>query len=1143
MNLIKKLQNLQTRLDSTRHNAGILEKSLLPTGLLCLVALVIWFGGPFAAWGHYSPLALPEKRIYLILLISLLWLLKFLLIDLDIPNPFHYNDAVIRAKLIDLQNRFQGAAKFLDKSFIPGQAKKMKLGELPCYLLLGPVNAGKTSLLLNSGMHFILQKHYQPQELLHPNPTENCDWWVTREASIIDVPGKYLSTNDGVSFAETDEQVSPALWNFFLRLMKKKRGKQAINGIIIALPAPEIIKQLDNKNYPALIRDLFQRIQDVQKMFARPMVCQLVITKCDLLPGFTEFFAETSTEESSQVFGVTLPVPKENENLAEVFTTKFNTLIKNLNQQLLWRLHQERNPFARPAIKDFPLQVERIKEFTADFIKKLSIIRLDVALKGVYLTSAVQPEPTGERSFHSQPIESSTRVIEIFREPITASRTYFVKQFFTHSISHANHAYETASQLDRWKIRAAYASSIGVIALVASVLGKDFQQGIKQNYALQQNLADYQHQIVQISNPAEHLISSIHLLNTLHPYTDKPGFRLDLSWLVSIYSHQSQKKTAQAYQSALRNVLLPEIKNYFEEYLVVPVNKSADDIYAVLKAYLMMGEAKQFDAQHVTSTLQKILPKSMQENESLALMNHLKTSFVSDWTSMPLDNKKIERTRKYLAGLPPLKLSYIILKNMDGNNADSEIQLEKFADNTPIFANQQLVTQIPVMFTAKMFNPILTQQVNVAAKETTTGNWVLGDNTAQHHADIDPMMLDQLRIRYVSQYIETWENLLDNIHLSIPADLATTDAMIVSIISNHSPFLHLLKTVHDNTNFEPIILSSPKLQRIVTMVDKTDDTKKALYIVFASMQSLHQYLQSILHAENVKQAAYDAVSTRMSSHSKPDAITQLRVIAEDCPSPIRQWLVRITDNSWSYLIQEAGQYLDISWNTQVMPYYRSEIAGRYPFNLTADQDVNFHKFTEFFGSPGIVLGFYNKYLQRFVDTSTADWHWRQIDGRAVPFSVETLRQIQYALRIHNAFFPKGDNKLYVQFAMQPYKFGRPIKSVSINFDEAQFTDEYNSRDTHLVTLQDDNKLHMSSVQLTLEDDRTINRQYKGHWGWFKMLNQSYESALTKREMLINLSMDEHPAKYILSAEGQYNPLLSLNLQLFHLPQQLTDEKA
>ena len=387
------------------------------------------------------------------------------------------------------------------------------------------------------------------------------------------------------------------------------------------------------------------------------------------------------------------------------------------------------------------------------------------------------------------------------------------------------------------------------------------------------------------------LMSSIQLLDTLQQSTSKQSFRFDLSWLVSLYSHQSQEKAQKAYQAALHHILLPEIKNYFAEYLTNPVNKNGDDVYAVLKAYLMMRDARLFNAAEMTYTLKKILPKSIQKNETDSLTLHLKTLLESPFTPMTLDDSKIQLTRKYLTGLPPLKLAYIILKNMNGNPLESDIQIEK-ENASPIFSNQELAAQIPVMFTAQMFQPILSELVNFAAREADVGNLVLGQNALFNPADIDATLADQLRIHYVSQYIETWENLLDNIHLSIPSDLEGTDAMIENIISTDSPLLHLLKIVYDNTNYEPILISSPKLEQINSLMHKTENSQKILYTLFAGMQSLHQYLQTILRADNIRQAAYDAVSHRMRSDRNPDAITQLRVIAESCHSPVRQWLMK-----------------------------------------------------------------------------------------------------------------------------------------------------------------------------------------------------------------------------------------------------------
>lgn len=1145
MNLIKKLRNLGINVDTFLPYLDAVSESLLSIGILSLIAIVIWTAGPYVNFGEYTPLAAKDRRFYIILLMFLAFLLKFLIVDLDVPNPFHYRGRVLRKKLLELQNRFYGALKFLDKATLSKQAQKKKLSELPCYLFIGPRNAGKTTLLVNSGIHFILQKQFQSEDLHHPGTSENCDWWVTREASIIDVPGKYLSNSDGVNILAHEESLYSTLWTFFLRLLKKKRGKTGVNGIIVALPAPEIIKDMDNKNYNLLIRNLFQRIHDVQKMFVQPMPCQLLITKCDLLPGFTEFFAETSTEESTQVWGITLPTPKENEKVVDLFTTRFNALIKNLNQQLLSRLHQERNPMARPAIKDFPLQIERIKDFTNDFIKKLATVQLNVTLRGMYLTSAFQPDPDITTDIQPEPIDTSTRVIQMFKQPVTASRTYFVKQFFTHGIGQFTPEYSLnkIKAKHHWQAYTAYAASLTVIAVSAMLLGQDFEKGIKQSNILSQNVANYQFKISQLQSPSEHLIGSIHLLNSLQQPLESKKSGFDLSYLLSFYSHQSKEKAYAAYQVALHDVLLPQMKNYLEEHLTTSSDKSVNDTYAVLKAYLMLNDPAHFNAAYITATLEEILPKSMQEKDRNALILHLKNMLASSFTPLILNTQKIQASRQYLTTLPTIKLSYLILKNIDGNNTANDIAMPNAKISTPIFANQHTTFRIPEMYTAKLFNIVLNQQITQAINETYAGNWILGNEVAQSNQAVDPQLDQQLRIKYVSEYINVWENLLDNVRLSMPTDLAETDAMIVSIISNASPLLHLLKTVHDNTSFDPVNISSPKLQRINALVTKDGDSEKTLYSIFASMQSLHQYLQSILRAEDIKQAAFKAVSSRMLSRGAPDAITQLRVIAETTPAPIRQWLVKITDSSWSYLIQEAGQFMDMSWNTQVIPYYRNEIAGHYPFSANTDQEVSYQKFTQFFGGTGIMVAFYNKYLQHFVDTSTADWHWKLIDGKPLPFSVETLRQIQYAIRINHSYFPHGDNKLYVQFALQPYKFGKQVKLVKININDEEFSDRYASSNPHVVTLQSDNSTPMTSIQLTFDDTQPINRHFKGNWGWLKLINQSFESVLTKKESLLNLSMNEHPAKYILSAESQANPFTSLNLQLFHLPQQLTDEKA
>lgn len=1120
-------------------------KSLIPLGIICLTAEMIWLAGPYLVWENYAPLAQVEKRVYIILFIFLAWLLKFLIIDLDAPNPFQYKNVNTRNKLIELQNRFKGAVQFLNKTNVTKHGKVVNLIDLPWYLLVGPIQAGKTTLLANADVHYILQRQFQSQEIQNIGSSDSVDWWVTREGSIIDVPGKYLAIHQMGRNPENAAQNHTLLWQFFLRMIRKQRGKNGINGIIIALPAPELMKQNDSRQYHAILRDLFQQINGIKKLFPHPIPCQIIITKCDLLPGFREFFAESSKEELSQAWGITLPATSQNEKMTDIVISRFNALIGKVNQQLLFRLHQERNPMARPYIKDFPLQVERLKEFMTDFMKKITHAHHQLIVQGIYLTSAIQPDAETEDNILEHTLNTHARAVQVFKEPVPSSRPYFVKQFLMHGLGHTHGEQPASHQKNPWKRRAAYTASAMAIVAAGFVLGKNFQQGVKQTYAIQKNLSDYQLKMAQMQDPDEHLDETIKMLNTLHHSTNPSTFKLDFSHLLSFYTHKSQQKAGAVYQQALATIFIPEIRNYFNEYLQTPINKDADDVYAVLKAYLMMGDATYFNPEHISTTLLKILPKSLRNNDGSQLSAHLQTALENEFSPSPLNTATIQSTRKYLVALPSLKLSYIILKNLDSNNAVSEINIGTNSGDTQIFTLKQISNQIPAMFTAKAFPSIISQESILAAQEATAGNWVLGHGPEiNKNLALATPLIEQLRTTYVNNYVDVWESLLANIQLVTPTDLAQVDAMIVNLISNESPMLQLLQTLHDNTNFEPVISSSPKLQNLDALVDKNPESQKLLYEIFAGLQSLHNYLQAVIGADNERKAAFDAISSRMLSRGAPDEITQLRIIAEKSPEPIKTWLGQIANDSWSFLMKDAGKYLDTSWQNQVIQFYQTRIANRYPFSTTTDQDVDMKQFSRFFGKSGVVLSFYNHYLQSFVDTSGQDWHWKKLDGKPLPFSEETLRQIQHALRIHHTFFPNGDDQLNVQFALQPYQFGKLVKAVKLNINNKQFTDRSDSQNnSHDISWPGGNANSMTSVQMTLANNESVTRKYPGSWGWFKLVNQSFENMISKKELMINLSLNEHSAKYILSTSGQNNPFVSLNLRHFRLPQQLTNENA
>lgn len=1096
------------------------------------------------AWGDYYPFGPIEKRTYVIAALYLIWLLKFLLLDLDSPNPFSLKDNATLKRLSALQNRFKGALQFLRKTTISRHGRSIHLYQLPWYLLIGPPNAGKTSLLANSKVHFILHRQFQPNQLQQLPTSDNCDWWVTRDVSIVDVPGSYLMPAP-INPASAAVPSNPALWRYFLKLVKKKRGKAGINGVIIAMPLPEMMRHSDPKKYQAHLKSIFTRLSELQKQFPGPIPCYLTITKCDMLTGFGEFFAETTQDEIGQAWGVALNSPKPGEKLTDVFVDRFNTLIKKINQQLIWRLHQERNPMARPFIKDFPLQIERLKEFSLDFVKKLASHRFNLKLQGVYLTSALQPASEMDNNSVIDSNESTSRELQLFKAPVSASRAFFIKQFLSHGLAANLEDHSQPTSYHPWRRRMAYAASITAISVAAVMFGKDFEQGVRQAYSIQNMLSDYHLAMQQTHDPDIQLQKTLLLLNSLQKTSKNPGYKLDILHLLTFYSHKSQQKSSEVYRHALQTILLPETRNYLGEYLKNPVNKNADNLYSALKAYLMLGDATHFQADFIVNTILSILPKSMALQETTALSSHLRLALSSSWTPMRLNTALVEDTRHYLSSLPSFQLGYIILKNFNNNNIEKEINLGTKSSASPTFSSQDILSQIPVMFTAPAFSNILNQEIITAAQEATAGNWVLGNEAGMNTTpELTTTLIEQLRTTYINNYIDIWESLLANIHLTKPSTLAETDQLTVSLMASNSPLLQLLRTLHENTYFEPITTSSPRLQSLGILVDKNNQSNNMLYQIFSGLQGLHQYLNTVLSAENQKKAAFAAVSTRMQARETPDAITQLRLIADKSPEPVKIWLNHLTNDAWRYLLKDASRYIDTSWKKDVGQFYQTDIANRYPFSSQATSEVELTKFTEFFGKPGIVLNFYSHYLVPFIDTASPTWQWKSVDGMHLPLNNDTLKQIQTAMNIHRMFFPNGDNKLFVQFALQPYYFSKHYKQIQLSINDKLIVDkDAESPSPHLVTWPSNGDSRLTSLQLTIGDKIVSNRDFPGDWGWFKLVSQSFVSRMSKKSILINFSETNYPVKYLLFTEGKHNPFIATNLQQFMLPQELTENKG
>jgi type VI secretion system protein ImpL len=201
---------------------------------LTLLSLIIWIFGPIVAVGQSTPFASEAVRMALIAGLVILWLIWLILAQRRAIRANRMFVAEIAAPPVEKpltageQSVAAVGAKFQG---LMDEMKRRKLGgrkllrDMPWYVIVGPPATGKTTALRQSGLNFPIDL---TDDIQGVGGTRNCDWFFAEHAVLIDTAGRYVQQ-------ESQPDVDAVEWLGFLDLLKKHRGRRALNGVIVAL--------------------------------------------------------------------------------------------------------------------------------------------------------------------------------------------------------------------------------------------------------------------------------------------------------------------------------------------------------------------------------------------------------------------------------------------------------------------------------------------------------------------------------------------------------------------------------------------------------------------------------------------------------------------------------------------------------------------------------------------------------------------------------------------------------------------------------------------------------------------------------------------------------------------------------------------
>ncbi|PHM73435.1 type VI secretion system membrane subunit TssM [Xenorhabdus kozodoii] len=832
-----------------------------------VIAFVIWFIGPTISIGHSLPFETKAARIITIVSFFFIWLLsqvtprlyrawfnQKLAKQLNITQDEN-KEKQQSEQHITLAERFSDSAKLLKKAYFSGLYNKNKpswinffnrqyIYQLPWYLVIGAPNSGKTTALANSGLHFPLSDYLGKSALYSMQGMDSCNWWFTNKAVLLDTAGRY-TTQDSLHQQDADE------WKNFIRLLKKYRIRQPLNGVIVTISVEDLLSASTEKRDQQAYM-LRRRLTELHEQLKIRLPIYIMVTKTDRLKGFSAYFAHFDKKAREQIWGFNFPWDNFSQdkwnkaldfNLNEIFEQQYDQLQLRLDAELPSILLNE--PHSRQCAESylFPQEVTSLRPLIAQYLEIVfakSGFEIPYYPRGIYFTSGTQEGVTFDNVMaklndnFQLPTDNNSDAMSWDNDKGTkppTHQTYFLKNLLENIFQEAGIAGYNRWWIYRKRLLAGlgYLVSVAVLALAANLLLTSYNNNKNYLMEVQNKIPEIVAQGDKLKKNSNDIYALLPILNALS-YLDKShSFSLEkppLSYRMGLYSGKQISEASQSlYQKALHTLLLPQIAAIITHQMHDDNNDDIEKSYNTLKAYQMLYLPKHYDGQFLHNWVMQYLKNHLKDDTTQQQLQqiegHISQLLDNQVVTSPFirDDYLVEKKQALISSIPPAQRAYNYLKEklIDDPNL-APVNLETLAGPQAEFVFSRLsgapmTDGIPGMFTPAGYKQGLEKNLNTFLTTLySQDNWVLGTYT-QKQADEEIKSL--VKQFYIDDYIDQWSTFLEDIRLRNIDSLEQRINTARLLSSFDSPMRNLLINVSKNVTLNKNDNNTKQLNKIV----------------------------------------------------------------------------------------------------------------------------------------------------------------------------------------------------------------------------------------------------------------------------------------------------------------------------------------
>ena len=1149
---------------------------------LTLLSLIIWVFGPIVRVGESEPFASETVRIVLIALLVIFCLIWLIVAQRRAIRANRMFVAEIAAPAVEKslspgeQSVAAVGAKFQD---VMAELKRRKLGgrkflrEMPWYVIVGPPATGKTTALRQSGLNFPIDL---TDDLQGVGGTRNCDWFFTENAVLIDTAGRYVQQ-------ESQPDVDAAEWLGFLDLLKKHRGRRALNGVIVALSIDALSD--GDEAIRAHGRKIRRRLTELNERLGIRLPVYLMLTKADLIKGFEAFFDGLSTSAREQVWGTTFALDQRVDG--KTIAREISALATELERRLVPRLEDEDTLATRAEIFRFPAQLGSLSEPIEVLVDSMfgeSRYEESAWLRGVYLTSATQEGAPIDRL--TAALASSFGLPARRAMPVSRveKRSFFLKNLLTDVIfkEAGLGTFDPQAQRRRaWIWRGAAAASGAAVLLAGLMFTLAYYDNRNAITAQAEQFEALQVPLTAVASspasadPLDIELALAAMTEVANSRTEPPNRARDVFGPSA--APELLRAQTDTYNHALRNVLEPRMVALLEATMWRQI-RDPEFLLGALKTYRMMTGLSQMDTQFAQDWWVNELPEFAPtapfptpdaEEHQLAAMQRMTVddSYIAPDPALVAEALKSVCTislparayKQLLADPAVAELKEWIPINFAGPNGAKV--LARRSDKT-------LRVGIPGAYTYKGFHEaVLARLEDVAAQAALDRAVFAGGCSENAETSVSALSEDILKL-YYEDFIAQWDSLLRDIRLAPLTDLNVASENLKDLSSADSALKRLVTAVVQETELtrsdeapagdnKAASKGASKLLGKIGKIGKLAKTGAKLLpragsagevdLTGALVAEHYKPLKGVIAEVDGQPPALDAavvsltalsnvLQTVAASPDPEEAIKKQGGLAEltgavarqaqILPDPIDDWLGGIAGDTSGLTEKAVTSELNAIWRADILPFCQAALNNRYPFTPDSAVDVNVRDFARLFGPGGLIDAFINDHLISYVDTTSQPWKWRADFG----LDDSALAAFEQARRIRDDLFPAGAGPV-MSFTLEPKDLSPSVTRVTLNVDGQSIVYYNNATRPQPMTWPGKDGTGVITLAFQpIDGSPEVMVSETGSWAWLRMLRGGRFTGTALSDVYsLRLGAKSLYADFELRAASVENPY---NLEMF-----------